>query len=304
MNVADQHYCVGRGVAAIRGRNPTDTVFIRLAITASLQNLLSLTTGTVFPNISGSDLRQFEIPWPSAAERERIVTVIDSLDDLIAKSLELKDTLGRMIIAACHAAMEGREGDEVITLPTAIRLVNGGAFTKGADGSGRMVIRIKELTSGPSGTTVYNSISVPSDKSALPGDVLFAWSGSLGVWRWYGDDAIVNQHIFKVLPKEHPVWLGWVHILDSLSNFQDIAAGKATTMGHITKDHLDRTLVPKLTEGELSALAARVEPIWDLQLRFGREAAGLLEMRDFLLPRLLSGELHVPGVEDQLEVAS
>jgi type I restriction enzyme S subunit len=149
------------------------------------------------------------------------------------------------------------------------------------------------LNSGSSDTTVYNNIKVPSDKTAFPGDVLFAWSGSLGIWRWYGEEAIINQHIFKVIAAAYPVWLGWALILDELQTFQNIAAGKATTMGHITKDHLLRTTVPKLSESELSELIINVQPLWDYQLRIGRETRSLLRLHTFLLPRLLNGELGV-----------
>jgi hypothetical protein len=48
---------------------------------------------------------------------------------------------------------------------------------------------------------------------------------------------------------------------------------------------------------ELEALAAA-------QVRASREIAELVEMRDFLLPRLLSGELCVSEAEKQLEEVS
>jgi type I restriction enzyme S subunit len=134
--------------------------------------------------------------------------------------------------------------------------------------------------------------------------VLFAWSGSLGVWRWYRDEAIVNQHIFKVLPKKHPVWMGWIHILDELERFQDIAAGKATTMGHITKDHLERTMVPTFSAEELEVLSSQVEPLWDAQLQAGRELHALQAVRAQLLPALVSGELRVAAAEQLVEAAT
>jgi type I restriction enzyme S subunit len=136
---------------------------------------------------------------------------------------------------------------------------------------------------------------VPETKTAFPGDVLFAWSGSLGVYRWFKDEAIVNQHIFKVLPGAHPVWLCWFHISQALEDFQDIAAGKATTMGHITKDHLERSKVADLGNEEITSLAKVVEPIWNYQLQIGREIESLLEMRNFILPKLISGEIQILG---------
>jgi type I restriction enzyme S subunit len=246
----------------------------------------------------------YELALPPLEEQRRIAEVLGALDDRIESAARLEAVLGKAVLAEYELALVDREAEEFISLVDAVSLINGGAYTKGADGVGRIVIRIKELNSGPSETTVYSSITVPENKTAHPGDVLFAWSGSLGVWRWYRDEAIVNQHIFKVLPKKHPVWMGWIHILDELERFQDIAAGKATTMGHITKDHLERTMVPTFSAKELEVLSSQVEPLWDAQLQAGRELHALQAVRAQLLPALVSGELRVAAAEELVEAAT
>ena len=249
-------------------------------------------------------LLDMRAPLPSVDEQRGIAAVLGALDERIESAARLERLLGEIVLTEYRLALLERDDEEVVSLVDAVSLINGGAYTKDADGTGRMVIRIKELNSGPSETTVYSSISVSRDKTAYPGDVLFAWSGSLGVWRWYRDEAIVNQHIFKVLPRKHPIWLGWIHIVEELERFQDIAAGKATTMGHITKDHLDRTMVPTFSSEELSALASRVEPLWEAQLQAGLELQTLLKVRAQLLPALVSGELRVLAAEEMEGTAS
>lgn len=264
----------------------------------------SAETGTRMPRASWAWVGTYEVSLPPLEEQRRIAEVLRALDDRIDSAARLEQRLGEAIIAEYRVAVEEREGDGQLSLVEAVDLVNGGAYTAGASGTGRIVIRIKELNSGPSETTVYNSITVPATKTAYPGDVLFAWSGSLGVWRWYRDEAIVNQHIFKVIGKKHPVWLGWVQVLDELERFQDIAAGKATTMGHITKDHLERTKVPTFSEQELAALTNRVEPLWTAQLKAGRGLHTLQSVRDQLLPALLSGDIRVSLAEEKVEALS
>jgi type I restriction enzyme, S subunit len=235
----------------------------------------------------------FELALPPLDEQVQLAAMIDALDDRIEATEKLVQLLGETIRAEVEVATAARSVVADISLLDAVSLVNGGAFTKGADGLGRMVIRIKELNSGPSETTVYNSIRVPESKTAFTGDVLFAWSGTLGLWRWFRGEAIVNQHIFKVTGKRHPIWLGWAQILQELERFQDIAAGKATTMGHITQDHLARTRVPTFSDAELVELSSRVEPLWEAQLCAGRESQVCQATRDKLLPGLLSRELRV-----------
>ncbi len=93
-----------------------------------------------------------------------------------------------------------------------------------------MVIRIAELNSGTGGSTVYNDVPADSDNVAYPGDLSFSWSGSLNVYHWHGDEALINQHIFKVVCADYPQWFVHFHLREAMPFFQGIAADKATTM--------------------------------------------------------------------------
>ena len=84
-----------------------------------------------------------------------------------------------------------------------------------------MVIRIAELNSGPGGAaTVYNDTTADAENTAYPGDLLFAWSGRLDVYRWHGDEVLVNQHIFKVVCETHPQWFVHYHLEEAMPLFQ------------------------------------------------------------------------------------
>lgn len=299
---SDRHAWVNNNASAIKAKEGVDPRWLHAVLETLEMDLF--TGGTGQPFIRVESLLDHQVPLRPIEEQRRIGEVLGALDDRIESAARLERLLGEVVLAEYGKALLDRSDEEVVSLVDAVSLINGGAYTKGADGTGRMVIRIKELNSGPSDTTVYSSITVPDNKTAYPGDVLFAWSGSLGVWRWYRDEAIVNQHIFKVLPNKHPVWLGWIHILDELERFQDIAAGKATTMGHITKDHLQRTMVPTFSAEGLEVLSARVQPLWDAQLQAGRELHALQAVRSQLLPALVSGELRVAAAEELVEAAT
>ena len=75
------------------------------------------------------------------------------------------------------------------------------------------------------------------------GDVIFSWSGSLLVDIWCGGKGALNQHLFKVTSQEYPKWFYFLWIAHYLNEFQRIAADKATTMGHIKRNHLSEALV-------------------------------------------------------------
>jgi type I restriction enzyme S subunit len=174
------------------------------------------------------------------------------------------------------------------------RFVNGGAYTKGATGTGRMVIRIAELNSGPGGSTVYNDIDVPDEKVVHPGDILMSWSGSLGVYRWFRDQAIVNQHIFKVIPTRYPAWLVFDRLDAVMPVFRGVAADKATTMGHIQRGHLASTNVEIPVVPKIEQLNEMLWPLWGRWLSAEREVVRLAELRETLVPELLSGRMRVP----------
>jgi type I restriction enzyme S subunit len=70
------------------------------------------------------------------------------------------------------------------------------------------------------------------------GDVVFSWSGSLAVDLWCGGRAALNQHLFKVTSDQYPKWLYLFWTKHHLAKFQQIAADKAVTLGHIKRSHL------------------------------------------------------------------
>jgi type I restriction enzyme S subunit len=61
--VADDSYCLGRGVCAIRPNRGMRT-FLYQALNTSIDRLLSKTTGSVFPNLSAPDIKNFPILIP------------------------------------------------------------------------------------------------------------------------------------------------------------------------------------------------------------------------------------------------
>ena len=64
-------------------------------------------------------------------------------------------------------------------------------------GFGRPILRIQDLGSANPTPNRYDG-EIHSRYLVRPGDILISWSASLGVYRWSGEEAWLNQHIFKV----------------------------------------------------------------------------------------------------------
>jgi len=163
------------------------------------------------------------------------------------------------------------------------------------------VIKIAQLRSGISDTTERASIRLPTRYVVRDGDFLFSWSGSLMAKVWTGGDGALNQHLFKVTSAIYPQWFYAMWVLHHLEGFRQIAASKATTMGHIQRGHLTAawTICPPLSA--IAAMSSVIEPVWTLAINNELENRALAETRDYLLPRLLSGQVRASNTLEAVE---
>ena len=155
------------------------------------------------------------------------------------------------------------------------------------------VIKISQLRAGHTVGADSASANLPPQYVVHDGDILFSWSGSLLLNVWSGGDGALNQHLFKVSSESYPQWLYYHWIKQHLSQFRDIAADKATTMGHIKRHHLSEatTVVPPFAT--LEAMGQQMRPLLEKSLTLRIESRSLAAQRDALLPSLVSGEVGV-----------
>lgn len=299
VNLAQKTTAIGRGLMALRGGPQLDTNYLFYY----LESLSKVWTqfesgGSVFSNLGKADLAKIPVPLPPIDEQQAITATLGALDDKIESNRRLVGLIPKLIRAIVSDSLNSDPRE--VSVADLATFVNGGAYTKDASGTGRIVIRIAELNSGPGGSTVYSDIDVPDDKTARPGDLLMSWSGSLDVYRWVFDEAIINQHIFKVLPSEgYPSWLVFDRLDVVMPIFQGIAKDKATTMGHIQRGHLELTTLEVPSSDAIRLLDELIAPLWERLLLVEREVVKLTVLRDTLLPELLSGRIRVPKPKGQ-----
>ena len=126
MNISDDEYCIGRGVAAIRAKTGADTPFITYQVASAVQGILALTTGSTFPSIDGKSIRAIQISLPPLPEQRAIAgalsdvdALIGSLEHLIAKKRDLKQATmqqlltGQTRLPGFHGKWEVRSLHEV-----------------------------------------------------------------------------------------------------------------------------------------------------------------------------------------------
>ena len=84
MNIADQRYCIGRGIAAIRERTQkSDTLFIRNLLEYRRSSLyrIAIGGGSTFPNISTAHLKNYIVPLPPLPEQRAIAHALQTIQE-------------------------------------------------------------------------------------------------------------------------------------------------------------------------------------------------------------------------------
>lgn len=97
MNIADQEYCIGRGLAAIRAKEGCDIDFIYYTLTTISEKILAEAkgAGTTFPNVSRGELLKKWVLIPDTDQTE-IATKIKSLDTFLLEKHKKVATIQRL----------------------------------------------------------------------------------------------------------------------------------------------------------------------------------------------------------------
>lgn len=194
------------------------------------------------------------------------------------------------------------------TLGDVALYLNGRAFKSSEWSSeGRPIIRIQNLT-GSSDTANRFSGEVEDRYVVDDGDLLISWSATLGAYIYRGEQAVLNQHIFKVLPFVNKSFL--YHLVSLQINMLR-AKVHGTGMQHITKKKFDETAVILPPLSEQQRIVAKVEELFT-NLDAGIEAmkkvqAQIKRYRQAVLKYAFEGKLTAEWREthkDELEPAS
>jgi type I restriction enzyme S subunit len=232
------------------------------------KNLEGLRDGKM---ISYKQFSELQIPTPTAAEQEKIADCLSSLDELITAQAHKVEAL-KTHKKGLMQQLFPREGEsqprirfpefqnvgdwEFWTIGEMFDLINGCAF-KPEDWkpSGTPIIRIQNLND-PSAEFNYSQKPVPERNRVEPGELLFAWSGTLGssfgARVWNGPSGVLNQHIFKVLMDEQRITLRFALLVLARVE-EDIARrthGFKASFVHVKKSDLAKVelLLPSLPE--------------------------------------------------------
>ena len=163
-----------------------------------------------------------------------------------------------------------------------------------AEKIGRPIVRIRDLaTEAPQ---VYTDEIHPKGYIIKPGDIVVGMDGEFRAYLWGGEEAWLNQRVCVFQPKDNFssafVRLSIMPLLAAVE-----ASEVATTVIHLGKNDIDKFKIILPDAETLRKYNAVAVPIYQQIVENKLESRRLAQLRDTLLPKLMSGEIDVSEVE-------
>lgn len=278
--------------------NPEKYDFLFIFYLLQTLGLEELNEDSAVPGLNRNTVYNQCFTLPPLPEQKAIASILSSIDDKIDllhrqnKTLEsMAETLFRQwFIEDNQELWEEKSLSEIAVFTNGLACQK---YPASVDEKGLPVLKIKELQSGFSNTTDIASSKVNSEYIVHHGDIIFAWSASLMVKIWSGPDCVLNQHLFNVKSDKYPKWFYYEWCKYHLKEFINISQSHATTMGHIRRKDLDEAIVKVPPDKELSLMSKEMIPILNQRIEKMKQILTLENLRDTLLPKLMSAEVRV-----------
>ncbi len=280
----------------------SDYLYWLLSDDAFFAYMVASSKGTKMPRGDKDAIMRYKVRRQSATEQRRLAAALNPIRELIRISQRTNDYLAELLDALFVDMLNDADASwERLSLLDIASYKNGLAMQKfrPAPGDpGLPVLKIKELGQGACAPDSERCASTIDESVKIhDGNLVFSWSGTLLLDFWAGGDAGLNQHLFKVTSDRYPSWLYYLWTKHHMDRFIMLAKDRATTMGHIKRSALaeSEVLIPPVEQ--LEVLTRRMQPIVDELIANKIQSHNLADLRDALLPRLMSGEIDVSKVD-------
>lgn len=314
LNITPVDMCLGRGVCSLRMKNGNQS-YLFYMMKYYIPYLLQKESGTVFGSVSKRDITELEVDIIEDVEKQkRIVSYLEMIDDKIELNNAINKNLEQQAQAIFKAWFVDFEpfneempsdwiigtvddlGTEIIcgkTPPTKKKEYYGGntPFITIPDMHGCVYNVSTERYLSAAGVALQPKKTLP------PNTVCVSCIGTAGLVNLVSEKSQSNQQINSIVPKEG-ISAYYIYLLmQTLSETINKLGQSGSTIVNLNKTQFGKIQVAIPSEQVLCNFDTLCKPLFEMILSNQKENIELANLRDALLPKLMSGELDVSDID-------
>ncbi len=300
--MATEKFWVNNHAHIVQGNTIANTRYLGYALAGT--DIAGFLSGSTQPKLTQNALNRIELRLPERWHQDAVVTLLGALDDKIAVNERIADVTRSLGEATFRAAL-GRSSIERDLDSISVALIRGVTPRYSDDPDELVVLNQKCIRGGrvsldPARRTIAERVS--DEKIVRRGDILVNSTGvgTLGrVARWTGAvKCTADSHVTIVRLDENkidPVCAGFA-VLAAQPEIERLGEG-STGQTELSRAKLGSFRVILPDSDGCAALRPILEALEERADAAIQESTTLAQLRDTLLPKLMSGELRVRDAE-------
>lgn len=260
----------------------------------------SFNTGSTRGNINAQTFGNMEIALPGRKQQDRLVSILESIGKKIKLNKKINDNLEQQT-AALFSSLYNRSNTEV-RYTDLIQILGGGTPKTGepAYWNGNIAFFTPKDVGAPYTFITEKTITEEGlshcNSRLYPVNTVFVTArGTVGKVGLSGVPMAMNQSCYALVGKETHQLLVYFYTLKAVDRLKHKASG--AVFDAITTRDFDSEQIMKLSDDDAKAFLCVAEPMFQEILNNSIENLRLSTLRDFLLPKLISGEIEVSSVQ-------
>ena len=263
------------------------------------QFVRNIAVGATMPSINTKLLGEVEVAYPSQTEQQKIVALLSALDDKIEINQKINDNLQQQA-QAIYEEMFINNPDVSMTSGTLsdIATVTMGQSPKGSSYNEQAIGEVFYQGRAEFGFRFPSRrlYTTEPKRIAEPGDVLLSVRAPVGDLNVAYERCCIGRGLGAIHSKDgHSSFI--LYTMFSLKPQLDVFNGEGTVFGSINRDSLNAMPVEIPSPDRIEQFEAFARPMDDLIRSNYEEICRLEALRDSLLPKLMSGEIDVSGIQ-------
>lgn len=312
--IARGKFWVNNHAHIVRGNEEADTRFLMYSIAAT--DISGYLSGSTQPKLTQRSLNAIRLLVPSAEEQLRIAELLGALDDKIEINKRINETLEEIaraifrswFIDSDSAVTEKDGSDYLVPLEELAILSNEKVDPVGRPGETFVHYSIPAYD-GDKAPVLQQGSEIRSAKFVIPSDAVLLSRLNPRIRRvWFPDVdservSLSSTEFAVARPREgmSREFLFGLFTSDLFQRrFQGLVTGTSGSHQRVQPADLLRMKIPRASEEAVATYTERVRPMLQLVASNVRQSRMLRELRDLLLPKLISGEMRLKATAQEM----